>query len=98
MRGVLSLAPLDFIDLLFYLQGFQIIELGLVRLELRVEFVFASFLLPTVNYSECVTKTLESLRGLGRDGPIRSFRRVLPVRPCHQLLDNCQYDRILRLK
>ena len=60
MRGVLSSTPLDLVDLLFYLQGFQVIELGFMRLELGVEFVFASFLLPTVSYSQRIIKALES--------------------------------------
>ena len=68
-----------------------------MRLELRVELVLAGFLLPAVSYSERATKTFEGLGRLGCDGPIRSFRRVLPVRPCHQLLDNCQCGRTLRL-
>jgi len=45
MRGVLSLAPLDLVDLLFNLQRLQVVEFWLVRLEFGVEFVFASFLL-----------------------------------------------------
>lgn len=97
MGGVLSSAPLDLVDFLFNLQGFQIIELGLMRLELSVELVFASFLLPTVSYSEGITKALESLLRMAFDGPIRSFQRALPVHPCHQLRDNCQCDQIRRL-
>ena len=63
MRGVLSLAPFDLVDLFFYFQGFQIIKFRLMRLELRVELVLAGFLLPTVSYSERATKNIE---GLGR--------------------------------
>merc|ERR1719160_228760 len=37
-------APFDLVDLLFYLKGFQIIELGLVGLELGMELVFAGLL------------------------------------------------------
>lgn len=98
MRGVLSSTPLDLVDLLFYLQGFQVIELGLMRLELGVEFVFTCFLLSMVSYSEHITKALESLLRLACDGPIHSFRRALPVRPCHQLLDSCRCDQTLQSK
>lgn len=45
MRGVLAAAPLDLVDLLFYLEGLEVIELGLVRLELGVELVFAGLFL-----------------------------------------------------
>ena len=45
MGGVLSLTPLDLVDFLFYLQGFQVIEFRLVRLKFGMEFVLASFLL-----------------------------------------------------
>jgi hypothetical protein len=41
----LSAAPLDLVDLLFNLEGFEIIELGLVGLELCVKLVFARFFL-----------------------------------------------------
>lgn len=39
--GILAAAPLDFVDLLLDLQGFEVVELGLVGLELGVEFVLA---------------------------------------------------------
>ena len=97
MGGILSPTPLDLVDFLFYLQGFQVIELGLMRLEFGMEFVLASFLLPMVSYSERNPKTLKSLLHLGSDGPIHSFQITLPVHPCHQLRDNCQYDRTLQL-
>lgn len=41
MRGVLPTTPLDFVDLLFDFQGFQVVEFRLVGLELCVELVFA---------------------------------------------------------
>lgn len=49
MRCVLSSAPLDLVDLLFYLQGFEVVEFWLVRLELGMELILACFLLPTVS-------------------------------------------------
>lgn len=45
MGGVLALAPLDLVDFLFDLEGFEVVEFGLVGLEFRVEFVFAGFFL-----------------------------------------------------
>lgn len=45
MRRVLTPAPLDLVDLLLDLQTFQVIELGLMRLELGVKLVLASFFL-----------------------------------------------------
>lgn len=45
MGGILSSTPLDLVDLLFDFEGLEVIELGLVRLELGVEFVFAGFFL-----------------------------------------------------
>lgn len=45
MRCVLPPTPFDFIDLLLYFQGFEVIEFGFVGLELGMKFVFASFLL-----------------------------------------------------
>jgi hypothetical protein len=45
MGSILSSAPLDLVDLLFYFEGLQVIELGLVGLELRVELVFTRFFL-----------------------------------------------------
>ena len=45
MRSVLSATPLDLVDLLFYLERLEVIELGFVGLKLGVEFVFARLLL-----------------------------------------------------
>ena len=38
-------APLDLVDLLFNLQRFQVVKLGLVRLELGVELIFTRLFL-----------------------------------------------------
>ena len=51
MRRILPATPLDFVDLLLDLKGLQVVEFGLVRLELGMEFVLACFLLPTVSSS-----------------------------------------------
>lgn len=45
MRGVLSSAPFDLVDFLFDFEGLEVVEFGLMRLELGVEFVFAGFFL-----------------------------------------------------
>ena len=45
MRRILSFAPLDLVDLLFNLERLKVVELRLVRLELGVELIFASFFL-----------------------------------------------------
>ncbi len=45
MRCILAAAPLDLVDLLFDLEGLEIVELGFVRLKLGVELVLASLLL-----------------------------------------------------
>lgn len=51
MRSILPSTPLDLVDLFFYLEGFEVVELGFVRLELGVEFVFACFLLRGMSFS-----------------------------------------------
>lgn len=45
MGRVLALAPLDLVDLLFDLEGLQVVEFWLVGLKLGVELVFARFFL-----------------------------------------------------
>lgn len=45
MGRVLALAPLNLVDLFFNLQTLEVVELGLVRLELGVELVLASLFL-----------------------------------------------------
>ena len=49
MRSILSPAPLDLVDLLFYFEGFQVVEFGLVGLEFGVEFILAGFFLNHVS-------------------------------------------------
>jgi hypothetical protein len=43
--GVLPPAPLDLVDLFLDLERFEVVELGLVRLELGVELVLAALFL-----------------------------------------------------
>lgn len=45
MRGILSPAPLDLVDLFFDFEGFEVIEFGFVRLKLGMELVFAGLFL-----------------------------------------------------
>jgi hypothetical protein len=45
VRSILSFAPLDLVDLLFDFEGLQVVEFGLVRLELGMELVFARLFL-----------------------------------------------------
>lgn len=64
MRGVLPTTPLDFVDLLFDFQGFEVVEFWLVGLELCVELVLARLLLyvgiEISTDSECTTQTLRA--------------------------------------
>ena len=50
MRGVLSAAPLDLVDLLFYFKGLEIIKFWFVGLKLGMELVFARLLLRRVSH------------------------------------------------
>lgn len=45
MRRILAATPFDLVDLFFDLERLQVVELGLVRLELGVELVLAGLLL-----------------------------------------------------
>lgn len=45
MGSVLSTTPFDLVDLLFDLEGLEVVEFGLVGLELGVELVLAGFFL-----------------------------------------------------
>ena len=56
MRRILAATPFDLVDLFFDLEGLEVVELRLVRLELGVELVFASLLL-----EDCQMSNRESL-------------------------------------
>ncbi len=45
MGGILAFAPFDFVDLFFYFEGFEVIELGFMGLKFRVEFILAGLFL-----------------------------------------------------
>jgi hypothetical protein len=49
MRSILSPAPLDLVDLLFYLEGLQVVEFGFVGLKFGMELIFAGFFLNDVS-------------------------------------------------
>jgi hypothetical protein len=50
MGSILSSAPLDLVDLLFYFKGFEVIEFGFVRLKFCMELVLAGFFLGHVRF------------------------------------------------
>lgn len=47
MGGILSPAPLDFVDLFLDFKRLEVVELGLVGLEFGMELVLAGFFLST---------------------------------------------------
>jgi hypothetical protein len=49
MRSILSPAPLDLVDLFFYLKGLEVVKFGFVGLKFGVEFVLAGFFLSHVS-------------------------------------------------
>lgn len=62
MRSVLSSAPLDLVDLLFYFERLEVIEFWLVGLKFSMKFVLACFLLSTVSLaSHLMPRTLLKL-------------------------------------
>jgi hypothetical protein len=59
---VLTTTPFYFVDFLFYLERFEVVKLGLVRLELVVEFVLTTLLLRTLSLPRQRTYAFESLK------------------------------------
>lgn len=49
MRSILSAAPLYLVDLLFYFEGFEVVEFGFVRLEFCMELILACLFLQNVS-------------------------------------------------
>jgi hypothetical protein len=95
MGSILSPAPLDLVDLLFYFEGFEIIEFGFVRLELRMELVLACFFLDNVNSSALLLGLCFHQRLCI---PSRFFQKAQLGPPCHRLQGSCRYDRTRQLK
>jgi hypothetical protein len=49
VRSILPPAPLYLIDLLFYFEGFEVVEFGFVGLKFGVELILACFFLQNVS-------------------------------------------------
>lgn len=61
MRSILSSAPLDLIDLLFYFEGFEVIEFWFMRLKFCMELVLAGFFLSPVRSAlECLLLPIDT--------------------------------------
>ena len=90
----MSPAPLDLVDLLFYLKRFEVIEFGLMGLEFGMEFVFAGFFL----VSSVLASFLEHIRNIELrkyiNIPFRSSRIIQHALPCLRLPDSFLYDQI----
>lgn len=76
MGGILSTTPLNLVDLFFDLEGFEVIELGLMGLELGVELVFARLFL--------LHRQLFDARSKVQNPPSRSAQRA-PLAPLYLL-------------
>lgn len=70
MRGILSSTPLDLVDLFFNLQRLEIIEFRLVRLELCMELILASFFLYHISSSRLADAPFQGA-GRCRSGTLR---------------------------
>lgn len=53
MRRILSFTPFDLIDFFLDFKRFEVVELGLVGLKLRVELVFTSLFLRFIANGDC---------------------------------------------
>ena len=60
MRSILSPAPLDLVDLLFYFEGLEVVEFRFMGLELCVELILAGFLL--LQLSRPSTRAMMSMK------------------------------------
>lgn len=49
MRSILPPTPLDFVDLLFYFEGLEVVEFRFMGLEFCMEFILACFFLDHVS-------------------------------------------------
>jgi hypothetical protein len=101
VSGILPFAPLDLVDLLLDLERLEIIELGLMRLKLRVKLVFAVLRLPTgevvssaVGSSPLAARRTEGGRREG--GPAHYVQTKRLAHPCHQSQGSCPSSRIRR--
>ena len=99
MRCILPAAPLYLVDLLFYLEGFEVVEFRLMGLELRMEFVLASLFLRQVSIHLCcpyLPVVAYSLIPLKQDHPA-AFVPCCKVISCVVELDGRYYVRFNRI-
>lgn len=98
MGCVLPSTPFDLVDLLFYFKGLEVVELGLVRLKLSMEFVLACLFLLDISSIPRMVDVQPRLDPLGEHcqllySQFRSSQRGPPDRPCRLLPGNSQYGR-----
>ena len=98
MRSILPSTPFDLIDLFFYLEGFEVVELGFVRLELGVEFVFACLLLFGMSIGPLWTAGADPLEDEIAHLQTHSAQRVLHGPLCRQSPGSCRCGRTRRWK
>lgn len=101
MGGILSAAPFDLIDFLFNLEGLEVVEFRLVRLEFCVELVLAGFFLDYLLISaSCRDGSTVRSKQQARRGHSRSRYAQIArhVHPCHQSLGSCQCDQTQQWK
>ena len=86
MSGIRPSTPLDFIDFLLYFKRLQVIELRLMGLELRMEFIFAGCFLESdvLIPIQCMPETAHSRHGFFRTAQLSLLYHLLP--------NSCRYD------
>ena len=98
MRSILPSTPLDLVDLFFDLEGFEVVELGFVRLEFGVEFVFACFLLRGMSLGPWWAAEVDFLGYEIAHLQTHSAQKVLHDPLCRQSPGSCQCGRTQRWK
>jgi hypothetical protein len=90
--GILSSAPLYFVDLLFYFEGLQVIEFGFVGLEFGVELVLACFFLKS---SQTPAREIPRAICRSRLHILSHSSRIIRLYPLYlQWQGSCQCDQI----
>ena len=95
MGRILSSAPLDLVDFLFDLEGFEVIEFGFVRLKFGVEFVLACFFLDVIL---AILPLEPQYPYRVQDLRFRFSQREPLFLPCHPLQGSCRYGQTPRLR